>query len=160
MIDAATLTALDDLQNRYVRALGLRDMQAWAACFDDPGSYVCTVRENEDQDLGIAMMMDDSSDRIQDRVKYVTEVWKGTYEDYLCRHFVHRTLCGLAADGLIAVESNLLVAYTDMRGRSGVLATGIYHDQIALNADRIARFRSKRVILDTTVTPRYLVYPI
>jgi 3-phenylpropionate/cinnamic acid dioxygenase small subunit len=159
VIDAGTLTTLDELQNRYARALGLRDMRAWADCFDDPGSYVCTVRENEDNDLGIAMMMDDSSDRIQDRVKYVTEVWKGTFEDYHCRHFVHRTRCGIEDDGLIAVESNLLVAYTDMKGRSGVLAVGIYHDRIALKAGA-ARFRAKRVILDTTVTPRYLVYPL
>jgi 3-phenylpropionate/cinnamic acid dioxygenase small subunit len=159
VIDAGTLATLDDLQNRYARALGLRDMRAWAACFDDPGSYVCTVRENVDQGLGIAMMMDDSSERIQDRVKYVTEVWKGTFEDYHCRHFVHRTLCSIAHGGLIAVESNVLVTYTDVRGRSGVLATGIYEDQIALKAEG-ARFRSKRVILDTTVTPRYLVYPL
>lgn len=159
MIDAATLMALDELQNRYARALGLRDMQSWAACFDDPGSYVCTVRENEDSDLAIAMMMDDSSDRIQDRVKYVTEVWRGTFEDYHCRHFVHRTHCGIENNGLIAVESNLLVAYTDMRGRSGVLAVGVYQDEVALKTEG-ARFRSKRVILDTTVTPRYLVYPL
>ena len=75
------------------------------------------------------MMMDDSSGRIQDRVKYVTEVWKGTFEDYHCRHFVHRTLCSIAHGELIAAESNVLVTYTDVRGRSGVLATGIYEDQ-------------------------------
>ncbi len=95
------------------------------------------------------MIRDASSGRIQDRVKYVTEVWRGTFEDYQCRHFVHRTLCSIVHGELIAAESNVLVTYTDVRGRSGVLATGTYHDQIALKAEGGARFRSKRVILDT-----------
>lgn len=151
--------AVDGLQATYVRALAQRDMAAWAACFDDPGSYVCTVRENEEQGFGIATMLDDSHGRILDRVKYVTEVWKGTFEDYYCRHFVQRTLLKRDDGGLITAESNLLVAYTDSRGRSDILASGLYVDQVAMTSVG-ARFRSKRVVLDTTVTPRYLVYPL
>jgi anthranilate 1,2-dioxygenase small subunit len=150
---------LDDLQNGYIRALAKRDMNAWAACFDDPGSYICTARENEEQGLGIAMMLDDSFGRIQDRVKFVTQVWSGTFEDYYCRHFVHRTWLHEDASGVLTAESNVLVAYTDLNGRSAVLATGAYVDKVVLTPAG-ARFRSKRVVLDTTVTPRYLVYPI
>ncbi len=159
MSDAEILAELDRLQSRYVRALGQRDMQAWAACFDNPGSYVCIARENEEQGLGIATMMDDSFERIRDRVKYVTEVWKGTFEDYIPRHVVQRVAWHRESDGIIAAESHVIVAYTTMQGRSGMLATGMYHDRVVLT-DEGARFRSKRVVLDTAITPRYLVYPI
>ena len=159
MSDAQLAAGVDDLQAAYIRALAKRDMQAWAACFDDPGSYICTVRENEEQGHGIAIMMDDSLARIRDRVKFVTEVWQGTFEDYYCRHFVQRVLLEHGREGVLTAESNLLVSYTDSHGRSGVLATGVYVDEIAMSPAG-ARFRSKRVVLDTTVTPRYLVYPL
>lgn len=159
MSDERLAAGVDDLQATYVRALAKRDMQAWAACFGDPASYLCTARESEEQRHGIAIMMDDSLARIRDRVKFVTEVWKGTFEDYYCRHFVQRVLLERGREGVLTVESNLLVAYTDSRGRSGVLASGVYLDEITMSPAG-ARFRSKRVILDTAVTPRYLVYPL
>lgn len=159
MTDEEALKALEQAQSAYIRALARRDMNAWADCFDDPGSYICTVRENEEQGLAVAMMMDDSYGRILDRVKYVTEVWKDTFEDYTPRHIVQRVDWSVAADGAIIAESNLIVGYTTTRQRSELLATGIYHDEVVLT-DRGPRFRAKKVVLDASITPRYLVYPI
>jgi 3-phenylpropionate/cinnamic acid dioxygenase small subunit len=157
--DEEALNCLVQLQSRYIRALARNDMSAWADCFDDPGSYVCMVRENEEQGLPIALMMDDSRGRILDRVKYVTEVWHGTFEDYSSRHIVQPIDWSVAASGAITAESNLIVAYTTTRGRSEMLATGSYLDEIVIGPAG-AHFRSKKVVLDTTITPRYLVYPI
>ena len=156
---AETLSLVDALQVQYVRALDRKDMPGWAACFADPGSYVCMSREGVEQGLPIALMMDDNLARIADRVKYVTDVWVGTFEDYVCRHFVQRVECSAAASGLIAVESNFMVAYTSARGTSEMLVAGVYRDEVVVEGG-VARFRSKTAVLDTVATPRYLVYPV
>jgi len=57
------------------------------------------------------------------------------------------------------VLTNFMVAYTNRRGGSEILVTGVYDDEIAGDGNG-ARFVSKRAILDTVTTPRYLVYPV
>jgi len=158
VIDASVIAAVDALQLKYMRALDRRDMAAWAACFGATASYICVPRENEEQGLALAIMMDDSRERILDRVNYITKVWAGTFEDYTVRHFAQRLDCSRTEAGLVAVESNFMVAYTTARGRSEILVAGVYRDEIELGAQ--AFFRSKRAVLDTVTTPRYLVYPV
>jgi anthranilate 1,2-dioxygenase small subunit len=159
VVDRDILACIDALQLEYLRALDRSDMNGWASCFGDPASYVCTTRENEDQGLPVALMLDDSRQRIADRVKYVTRVWAGTYEDYRTRHFVQR-LNWLERDpSLYEVESQFMVAYTSRRGQSEILVVGVYLDEVVIES-ATAKFRSKKAVLDTVVTPRYLVYPI
>ena len=68
MLDPAIAAQLDELQVRYVSALDEHDMRGWADCFADEASYVCTTRENEEQHLPVALMMDDNRERIEDRM--------------------------------------------------------------------------------------------
>jgi hypothetical protein len=49
--------------------------------------------------------------------------------------------------------------FTTARGDSELLVVGTYVDKVMVRGG-VARFKSKRAILDTTVTPRYLVYPV
>ncbi|MET0988046.1 MAG: aromatic-ring-hydroxylating dioxygenase subunit beta [Steroidobacteraceae bacterium] len=160
MPERNVIERVDALQLEYLRALDRRDMGAWAECFGDPASYTCTTSENEEQGLPLALMLDDSRERIADRVNYVTRVWAGTFEDYRMRHFVQRLTCVEQGPSVVAVETQFLVAYTTTRGQSEVLATGIYLDTIALSTKGGAKFRSKKAVLDTAVMPRYLVYPL
>jgi anthranilate 1,2-dioxygenase small subunit len=159
VVDQNILAQIDSLQSRYMRALDQRSMNAWASCFGEPGSYVCIARENEEQNLGLAIMLDDNYARIQDRVTYVTQIWAGTFEDYTTRHFAQRVECVAKEPSLYSVESNFMVAYTSSRGRSEILVAGTYLDEVHVNGAG-AQFRAKRAVLDTVVTPRYLVYPV
>jgi anthranilate 1,2-dioxygenase small subunit len=159
VVDRDILERVDALQLEYLRALDRRDMEGWAACFAESASYICTTSENEDQGLPVALMLDDSRERIADRVQYVTRVWAGTYEDYRTRHFVQRLSCVPRQEGLFEVETQFMVVYTTARGQSEVLAAGVYFDQVQISA-RGAKFCAKRAVLDTSVTPRYLVYPL
>lgn len=152
------LAQLDELQVEYVRALDERDLQAWMRCFRADGSYTCIARENEEQGLPMPLMLDDNGERLRDRVKFITEVWAGTYEEYRTRHFTQRLRCAREGD-VYVVTSNVMVLYTTPRGSSEVLVSGTYEDRIVLDAGAAA-FASKRAVLDTDVTPRYLVYPI
>lgn len=160
-IDPKVLRAIEALQLQYIRALDNADMAGWENCFANPGSYTCITRENEDQGLPVAMMLDDSRERIADRVKYVTRVWAGTFDDYRTRHFLQHLHCEAlnTGEGLYAVESQFMVAYTTGRGQSELLVVGTYLDQVVVGDDG-ARFRSRKAVLDTTVLPRYLVYPV
>jgi len=153
------LDQIDALQLEYLRALDRRDMAAWERCFGETASYVCTTAESEDQGLPVALMLDDSRQRIADRVGYVTKIWAGTFEDYRTRHFVQRLSCSARPGPRLDVESQFLVAYTTTRGQSELLATGVYRDEIVIDSAG-ARFVSKKAVLDTAITPRYLVYPI
>jgi anthranilate 1,2-dioxygenase small subunit len=159
VIDPSLIAHVDTLQLKYVRALDRRNLPDWADCFGENGSYICLPRENEEQGLALAIMMDDSRERILDRVNYITKVWAGTFEDYTTRHFVQRLECSRALSGLVTAESNFMVAYTSARGRSEILVAGVYYDEVEIGA-RGAVFRSKRAVLDTVTTPRYLVYPV
>ena len=144
---------------KYLSALDRRDLESWLACFADEAGYVCITRENHDASLPVALMMDDTRARLKDRVKFVNEVWSGTFEDYATRHFVQRLDCKEVAKGRYEVLTNFMVSYTNRRGGSDILVTGVYEDGAEI-AGTEARFISKRAILDTVTTPRYLVYPV
>ena len=160
MNDPQILAAIDALQVKYVRALDHRNLQSWFDCFAKDGTgYVCIAQENEQQGLPVAIMMDDSCERLADRVKFITKVWSGTFEDYSTRHFVQRLECTQSGSDCFNVESNFMVNYTGANRRSEILVTGIYVDEIAIGTEG-AKFRSKKAVLDTITTPRYLVYPV
>jgi anthranilate 1,2-dioxygenase small subunit len=157
--DSAVLAQVDALQMKYLAALDRHDLEGWLACFADEASYTCITRENSDAGLPVALMLDDCHARLMDRVKFVNEVWSGTFEDYSTRHFVQRFECAAAEGGHFNVLTNFMVCYTNRQGGSEILVTGVYEDEVDLGTNG-ARFRAKRAILDTVTTPRYLVYPI
>ncbi len=160
MSDIELLNEIDSLQTKYVRALDKRDWASWLDCFDpQDGSYICISRENVEQNMPIALMLDDCTARLRDRVTFITKVWTGTYEDYDTRHFIQRLEHTSSDSKLYTVQTNFLIAYTAASGASEVLAAGCYEDLIRLNPEG-PKFISKRAILDTVSTPRYLVYPI
>ncbi len=159
MIDPIVLARVDALQMKYLSALDRRDLGSWLDCFAAEAGYVCITRENHDAGLPVALMMDDTRARLKDRVKFVNEVWSGTFEDYATRHFVQRLDCKESGKDRYDVLTNFMVSYTNRRGGSEILVTGVYEDSMRI-AGANAHFISKRAILDTVTTPRYLVYPV
>lgn len=159
-MDATTVAALDDLQARYVEALGAQDMQAWLACFssDAEASYLCVSAENDRRGLGIALMYDDSRARLEDRVSIVTKVWAGTYQAYRTRHFVQRLTCRPAGAGRVETTANFLIAMTPEGDVPALLTSGVYRDVVELRDGR-ALLRSRRAVYDADTLPRYVVFP-
>lgn len=156
------LEMLDDLQASYILALDSQNMTQWLDSFSDQAeaSYVCTTQENERRNLPLALMMDDCRARLLDRVTYVTKIWAGTFQNYQTRHLTQRLSAVSPGENRIEMETSLAVYCTpDETGVSMLLATGTYRDIVVREQSR-ARFLSKRVVLDTFVMPRYLVYPI
>jgi len=161
-MSALDLSELDQLQANYVHALDTKNMQQWLSlfCSDPDASYICTTRENVKKELPLALMLDDCHARIEDRVTFVTKIWAGTFQDYQTRHLTQRLLAKRLEDGTIRINSGFAVYYTaDESGSSAILATGEYEDLVKFENGE-PRFLSKKVILDTSVLPRYLVYPL
>ena len=151
---------LDELQNRYISALDSKNMQAWSECFSSraDAAYICRSAENEAMNYPIALMYDDCRARIEDRITFVDDIWRGTFQDYRTRHFTQRISHSRVADSIFEVKSNFSIEYTLDPSASTPLATGVYEDVVVIEDD-IARFLSKRAVYDTTVLPQYIVYP-
>ena len=151
---------LDDLQNRYILALDNKDMPGWLATFAerDDASYICISAENEDNGWPIALMLDDCRTRLQDRITFINQIWKGTFQDYRTRHFTQRLSCEQESDNTYRVRSNFSIEYSFDPHPTKVLAAGIYDDLVTIDEGE-ALFLSKRAIYDTTVLPQYIVYP-
>lgn len=160
VIDPVTLLQVDALLARYCRALDARDMRTWLDCFlPQDSSYELTTLENVRMELPVGLMLDDCYERLQDRVKYVEEVWNHAVEHYQTRHLWTRAQSLGNSDGSLSVNTHFAVFYTNVEGRSGLLGNGEYQDTMTQHGGAL-RLRSRRAILDTAVPPRYLIYPV
>jgi len=155
------LSRIEQLQNRYIRALDDRNMRAWLDTFTlgAEAAYICTNRESVEGNLPVAMILDDSRARLEDRVTFITKVWDGSFQDYRMRHFVQRL--EHAEEGrLWRVRSNFRVVCTPIgRNQRVESVVGVYEDLVDCSGES-AVFVSRKAIVDDSVFPRYLVYPI
>lgn len=161
-VSAQDLFKIDELQTRYIHALDSKNIPAWLDTFAvvPEASYICNTQENVDRGLPLALILDDCHARLQDRVTYITKIWAGTFQDYRTRHFTQRVSAEMNADGSVRVSTNFSVLYTpEDSGSTQVLTAGVYEDIVSLKGDR-AQFLSKKAITDTSILPRYLVYPL
>lgn len=155
--------ALDRLLLADANALDSKDMTGWLTNYaeEEQASYYCRAAENTEHNLELGFMFDDCRARLEDRVTYVTEIWAGTFQDYRTRHFVQRVSHRQVDARTVEVVSNFSVFMTPMDvGVTQVLAAGRYLDTMRLSDDGGAKLLSRRAELDTSVLPRYLVYPI
>src|SRR5216117_4310243 len=66
-----------DLLTQYIRIVDdPRRIEEWPALFSDDAEYIVITRENHERNLPIAVIRDDSKDRIADRVTIIREFWR------------------------------------------------------------------------------------
>jgi 3-phenylpropionate/cinnamic acid dioxygenase small subunit len=154
------LRVAEQLIDAYVRGLDRLEVTRWPEYFATEASYIVTSRENLERGLQIAHILDDSRGRIEDRITYITKVWDGHYNEYWPRHVLGRSIVTDVVGDDIRVETNFAI-YMSEPGEVGsrLFAVGYYDDVITVQ-DGEAKFKSKTVVLDTTVLPRYFVYPL
>ncbi|MEQ1890891.1 MAG: aromatic-ring-hydroxylating dioxygenase subunit beta [Alphaproteobacteria bacterium] len=161
-LTAQDLFLIDELQTRYIHALDSKNMPGWLAAFAETpeASYICITQESVERNLPLALIMDDCYARLQDRVTYITKIWAGTFQDYRTRHFIQRVSAAKLSENTVQLHTNFTVIYTpEDTGSSEVLTAGVYEDVVLL-ANGSAQFLSKRAVTDTSILPRYLVYPL
>lgn len=157
-----------DLLTRYVRVVDdPRRIEEWPQLFSDDAEYVVITRENHERGLPIAVIRDDSKDRIIDRVTIIRQFWGGGgraedrhYNDAWPRHVVGPVWVEFTPSGDAVVGANFAIYQTvqvDVAPR--LLAVGEYHDVVAFSGETPA-FKAKTVILDTSVLQDVFVYPL
>lgn len=148
------------LLSEYARCLDELRIADWEGFFAEEAHYEVSSRENVERGLPLAHVLDHTRARIHDRVTYIMQVWEGHYNAYWPRHILGEPVA-IGGDGEDSHVETPFALYITEAGSVGsrLLAVGRYEDVVALE-DGSARFRRKRVILDTTVLPRYFVYPI
>jgi 3-phenylpropionate/cinnamic acid dioxygenase small subunit len=162
MIESDVLARIDSLQLSYAGALDERDMDGWLATFaDDPvAAHICTSIEAVKAGEVLAMMLDDCRARLEDRVTFITRIWAGTFQDYQTRHVLQRVSVRELGQSRYQVRTNFIVAYTpEETGQTALLASGYYDDTVIDGPDG-ARFLTKKAVMDASVLPHYLVYPL
>jgi len=152
------------LQCAYIKSLDGKNMTEWLKCFSkkDNASYQCISAENLEGNMELSFMLDDSYNRLKDRVIYINEIWKGTFQDYRTRHFFQflNIAPSNIGENFYEILTNFQILYTpDDTQSTEVLVSGIYEDIVDANLPS-PTFMHKKAILDTTVLPRYLVYPV
>lgn len=164
MVTAKIKEAIVELNAKYISALDNKNMQDWLAAFSkmSEASYICTSADNSENNLPVSMMYDDSRNRLEDRVTYITDIWAGTFQDYRTRHFTQLLSVSDIGTRKFAAKTSFQVFFTpDETGVSEILAVGVYEDIIEFNRKTYGcLFVSRKAVTDTGVLPRYLVYPI
>lgn len=150
-----------DLLTRYARIVDSSDsISQWPTLFATEASYRVASRENLERGLPVVLADDASKARIHDRVTFITDTWRGHFNEYYQRHVLSPALIEDAGDGRLRATQSFVVYKSEQRVvGSTVLAVGEYRDEIVWENDQC--LLSKRLtVVDTYVLPQYFVYPI
>ncbi|MGQ0569276.1 MAG: aromatic-ring-hydroxylating dioxygenase subunit beta [Armatimonadota bacterium] len=165
---AARRQAALDLLVRYVRVVDdPRRIEEWPDLFTDEAQYRVVTRENHERGLPIAVIQDDTKDRIRDRVVIVKEFWGAGgraedrhYNEAFPRHIVGPVWVESQESGEAHLGANFMVwGSGHLAGSPRLLAVGEYRDVVAF-ADGVARFKAKTIILDNPVLQDVFVQPL
>lgn len=165
---AARRQAALDLLTRYIRVVDdARRINEWPELFAPEAEYIVVTRENHERGLPVAVVRDDSRDRIADRVTIIREFWGAGgraedrhYNEPWPRHVVGPVWAEVTDTGEVAVGAHFVVYQTvQVTETPRLLAMGEYQDAVTF-ADGGPRFRAKKVILDTPVLQDVFVYPL
>ena len=160
MVDTYLLTRLRiaDLQDQYIAALDSDRLEDWPDFFVEDCLYEIIPKENEDSGLPAPVMRCDNKRMLRDRVTSLRHA--NIYQKPVYRHFLSALSWIATEDGEIKANSNYMVINTNQLGQSLVYQTGIYVDVIVAGQDGRLRFKSKRVIYDTSRVQTLLATPI
>ncbi|HLZ82115.1 MAG TPA: anthranilate 1,2-dioxygenase small subunit AndAd [Caulobacteraceae bacterium] len=156
MSDLVLRQELLALQDEYIATLDTDALELWPEMFVDDCLYEIIPKENEDLGLPAPVIHCDSKAMLRDRVVSLRNA--NIFQPVVYRHFVSG-LAFTAADGVVDMRSSYLVINTSQLGQSVVYQTGRYHDVVVRDGGRW-RFRSKRVIYDTSRIQTALAIPI
>jgi len=145
------------LQDEYISTLDTDALELWPEMFVEDCLYEIIPKENFDLGLPAPVIYCDSKAMLRDRVVSLRNA--NIFQPVVYRHFLSGLSFRTLDDGSIEMRSSYLVINTSQLGQSSVYQTGRYHD-VAVQAGGCWRFRSKRVIYDTSRIQTALAIPI
>ncbi len=160
-----TIAVAANLMGLYAAALDRRDLNAWVEFFAEEASYAVASSENETAGWPLLFIDDGSRSKIEDRVRFIRDVWEGSFNDYLQRHVLSLPLLTKAQAGRMDIEQSFALYTTDLdlsgesAGRSTLLCVGRYQAEI-VGGPHEPKLSKLKAILDTCTLTQSLVYPI
>jgi anthranilate 1,2-dioxygenase small subunit len=157
MDDMTLWFQLHMLQDQYINNLDNDRLEAWPTLFTEDCLYEIVPKENADMGLPIGIIYCNNQKMLRDRVVSLRNA--NIFEEHSYRHMTSG-LCVMAEnDGVIETESNYVVIQTRTNGESNVYQAGKYYDKV-VRTDAGLRYKSKRVIYDTSRVQTLLATPI
>ena len=141
------------LNATYGDALDRFDLRAWKALFTQNAVYRAQARENFDRGLPLAAIYLDGHGMMADRIMTIEKTL--VFAPRFIRHLI-----GLPAlvDATTA-RTPFCVVQTVTTTLPEILATGCYHDVLAITAEGL-RLSSRIAVYDNALIPNSLVYPL
>ena len=152
----AVRQALLALQDEYITTLDTHALEAWPEMFVDDCLYEIIPKENADLNLPAPVIYCDNKRMLRDRVISLRNA--NIFHPVVYRHFISGLTFQLE-DASIQMQSSYLVINTSQLGQSTVYQTGRYYDVVVEHQGRW-RFKSKRVVYDTSRIQTALAIPI
>jgi anthranilate 1,2-dioxygenase small subunit len=153
--------AVEELQYAYVHCIDADRLEQWPDFFTDPCLYEVTTRENLDQGLSVGVIYCDSKGMLRDRVVALREA--NIYGPHRYRHMISAVRVTGAEENVVRAETNYAVYRTVLDpinyGSSELYSVGSYQDTIIFEQG-VARFREKKVLVDTARVLSLLVTPL
>jgi anthranilate 1,2-dioxygenase small subunit len=157
-LDIVNRLQIADLQDRYIDTLDSDRLEEWPTMFVDDCLYEIIPKENEDAGLPAPVMRCDNIRMLRDRVISLRNA--NIYQKPVYRHFLSAMRWSVKEGGAFHVTTNYMVINTNQIGQSLVYQTGSYRDIIVTDAAGELKFKSKRVIYDTSRVQTLLAIPI
>jgi anthranilate 1,2-dioxygenase small subunit len=145
------------LQNQYISNLDNDRLEAWPTLFTEDCLYEIVPKENADVGLPIGIIYCTNQKMLRDRVVSLRHA--NIFEEHTYRHMTSGLIITSEQDGMIEAESSYVVVQTRSNGESDVYQAGKYFDRIVRMPDGL-RYRSKRVVYDTSRVQTLLATPI
>jgi anthranilate 1,2-dioxygenase small subunit len=145
------------LQNQYISNLDNDRLEAWPTLFTEDCLYEIVPKENADMGLPVGVIYCTNQKMLRDRVVSLRHA--NIFEEHTYRHMTSGLTITGEQDGVIETESSYVVVQTRANGESDVYQAGKYFDRIVRTPDGL-RYRSKRVVYDTSRVQTLLATPI
>jgi anthranilate 1,2-dioxygenase small subunit len=156
--DILTRLQIADLQDRYIETLDSDRLEDWPKMFVEDCLYEIIPKENEDLGLPAPVMRCENQRMLRDRVISLRNA--NIYQKPVYRHFLSAMRWSTDETSAYLATTNYMVINTNQIGQSFVYQTGIYRDVIVLDEAGELKFKSKRVIYDTSRVQTLLAIPI
>ena len=150
-------TELLELQHRYVSALDNNRLEEWPGFFVEEGRYEIIPKENFDAGFPAPIMYCRNAGMLRDRVLSLRNA--NIFEDHVYRHGTSGLVITAVKDGVVYTQSSYVVVITGAAGESSVYQAGTYLDEVVQHQGEW-RYRSKRVVYDTSRVATLLATPI
>ncbi len=145
------------LQDAYVATIDNERLDDWPTLFVDDCFYEIIPKENVDAGLAAPLIHCDGIAMLRDRVLSLRNA--NIFETPTYRHFVSGLDYRSLEDGAIEMTSNYIVVNTSQAGDTSIYQAGRYFDRVVRTPDGL-RFKSKRVVYDTSRVQTALAIPI